>query len=158
MPNSNIVPGISNPSKDIVVFRQSERPTVVERTRPAFWYNTSNSGTYFWDTKLDDWVPISASNVITTSTTTTTTTTTTTMPSCASDWTTSTTSLDLKASWNNIITHNGTLYLYFLQNGYLFQKQSSDGINWFDNRMVCSIANTSSIIKSIKKIPLGSGF
>ena len=70
MPNSNIVPGISNPSKDIVVFRQADRPTIVERTRPAFWYNTSNSGTYFWDTELSDWVPISASNVVTTTTTT----------------------------------------------------------------------------------------
>ena len=80
MPNSNIVPGISNPSKDIVVFRQSERPTVVERTRPAFWYNTSNSGTYFWDTKLDDWVPISASN------TTTTTTTAGPLDTCLTEW------------------------------------------------------------------------
>ena len=80
MPNSNIVPGISNPSKDIVVFRQGERPTVVERTRPAFWYNTSNSGTYFWDTKLDDWVPVSAFG------TTTTTTTAGPLDTCLTEW------------------------------------------------------------------------
>ena len=81
MPNSNIVPGISNPSKDIVVFRQSERPTAVERTRPAFWYNTSNSGTYFWDTKLNDWVPVSAFG-----TTTTTTTTASPLDTCLTKW------------------------------------------------------------------------
>ena len=58
MPNPNNLSGISNASKDILTFIQAERPDVLERNRPAFWYNTDNNSTYFWDTTVNDWLPV----------------------------------------------------------------------------------------------------
>jgi len=74
MPNPNELPGISNPSRDSLVYRQPNEPKIVERKRPAFWYNTASNATFFWNPNSQQWIPIKSINSAPTTTTTTTTT------------------------------------------------------------------------------------